>query len=95
MPAALVVTRVGEGAEAALHLQPDDVGLDQVEPSPAGLVAHRQQGGDEDRTGVGDRWEEVVVVVEDVRRGPVDEGGEGRRREVLRPDAAASTAAPW
>ena len=75
VPAPLVVGRVHHGAERALHLEADDVGVEQLAPRGSGRLAGRQSGRDERRARMRQRHPAHVVEVERVGGGAVGERG--------------------
>lgn len=84
MPADSVVRGIDADADGGLSLQPDEIGIDQCPP----VDVHRRGGGeqrrDKYRRSVADRGMEVVVIVERVCGGAVDQ----RRDRCGRPSAA-------
>ena len=78
VPAAVAMHRVHPLADPAEDLQAGDIG---VEAGPAGgafLLGQREDGGDEDGAGMGLGGIEIVVEVERVGGGAVDQGRPGR-----------------
>ena len=80
VPAALVVARVHQPAQARLDLEADDVGVEHRTAGRGGQLGGRENRRHQRRARVRERDEAHVVVVERVRGGAVGERGVGRGR---------------
>ncbi len=80
VPAAVAVGRVHALAGAAHDLEPRDIGVEAIGARCALLLGEREDRGDEHRSGMRLCGIEIVVEIECVRGGAVDQRRPGRRQ---------------
>ncbi len=74
VPALIVVRAVDATADRGLHLEADNIGVQQSGAARIDLLSERQQRGEKHRRGVGDAWSEDVIIIECVRGRAVGQG---------------------
>ena len=93
VPAALVVPRVQRPTESRLHLEADDVGVENGGSTRAGQLHRREQRRHQRRARMRERHEAHVVEVERVRGGTVGQRRRARAGTLIRADDRARVAA--